>query len=108
MLMCISTPAQKGTMGMSRMYALVAAIWLCQINSKQLLLWMMLPDYAPYDGEFEKFKDIEPVWSKHINVLISDTAYTTDLNCRYNERRNGPLSLFSPEGVEDLYELHRT
>lgn len=78
-------------------------------QSKQLYLWLMLPDYTPYRGfDTEAKASSVPVAERQVMVLIDDTAFTTDIAFRYSAHRNGPNNIYKPEDVEDLYGLHRT
>jgi hypothetical protein len=80
-----------------------------EANAKQLYIWLMLPDYAPYQSfDVEKAKSTVPVAERQISVLIYDMAFTTDLAFRYHASRNGPQSIFKPKNVPDLYGLHHT
>jgi hypothetical protein len=76
-----------------------------EAQSKQLYLWMMLPDYLPYDGELESGKDLESAWPRHLSVLIDDTAFTTDLQYRYDVSRNRYFRIPKDDG--DSYGLHK-
>lgn len=79
-----------------------------EAESKRLYLWVMMPDYTPYSGEFEHTKDLRPVWLRHISVLIDDTAHSTDLKFQYNAARNGYGSAYDPKDVPDMFGFHRT
>jgi len=75
---------------------------------KQLYVWLTLPDYKPYLGDFSESRNPIPIGYRHVMVLIDDTSFTTDLQFRYNAYRNGPNSIFTPKDTSDLYGLRRT
>jgi hypothetical protein len=78
-------------------------------QSKQLYIWMMLPDFTPYRGfDIEAKASDTPVAERHVMLLIDDTAFTTDLAFRYNAHRNGPENIFTPKDTRDIYGLHRS
>jgi hypothetical protein len=79
-----------------------------EANAKQLYIWLTLPNYEPYKGDFIEEESPVPIGYRHLIVLIDDTASATDLAVRYNARRNGPESIFTPKDTADLYGLHRT
>src|SRR5262249_2389407 len=75
-------------------------------DAKQLYLWLTLPNYEPYQGDYVEGKNPVPIGYRHLIVLIDDTAFTTDLNFRFHAYRDSTYLI--PREADGLYGLKRT